>query len=85
MGDHRSVAPLWVQPARERLGDHTPCSPAGAHGHCRLRLEGVSAPAVFDGTIDNPSLLAYIEQVLVRTLRSGDVVVLDNFAVHRPV
>jgi len=48
-----------------------------------LRVEGLSAPAVFDGPIDNPSFLAYVEQVLVPTLRPGDVVVLDNLAMHK--
>ena len=48
-----------------------------------LRLEGITAPAVFDGPIDNVSFLAYVEQVLVPTLRPGDVVVLDNLAVHK--
>lgn len=38
---------------------------------------------MFNGPIDNPSFLAYVEQVLVRTLRPGDVVVLDNLAVHK--
>ena len=48
-----------------------------------LRLEGLGAPAVFDGPIDNPTFRAYVEQVLVPTLRPGDVVVLDNLAVHK--
>jgi transposase len=48
-----------------------------------LRVEGVSAPAVFDGPIDAVSFQAYVEQVLVPTLRPGDVVVLDNLAVHK--
>jgi transposase len=48
-----------------------------------LRLDGLGAPAVFDGPIDNASFLAYVEQVLVPSLRAGDVVVLDNLAVHK--
>lgn len=48
-----------------------------------LRLEGIGAPAVFDGPIDSPTFLAYVEQVLVPTLHPGDVVVLDNLAVHK--
>ena len=48
-----------------------------------LRLEGLGAPAVFDGPIDTATFRAYVEQVLVPTLRPGDVVVLDNLAVHR--
>ena len=70
-------------PRGTRLHDHTPC------GHwetqtviAALRVEGVGAPAVFDGPIDAVSFQAYVEQVLVPTLRPGDVVVLDNLAVH---
>ena len=43
---------------------------------------GVSAPGVFDGPIDAVSFQAYVEQVLVPTLQPGDVVVLDNLALH---
>jgi transposase len=49
----------------------------------RLRVAGLTPPAVFDGRIDNPSFLADIEQVLVSTLRPGDVVVLDNLTMHK--
>ena len=48
-----------------------------------LRVEGRGAPAVFDGPLDNPTFLAYVEQVLVPTLRPGDVVVLDHLAIHK--
>lgn len=37
-------------------------------------------PAVFDGPIDNPTVLAYVEQVLAPALEPGDVVPLDNLA-----
>jgi transposase len=71
-------------PRGVRLRDYTP------YGHWQthtviaaLRADGLGAPAVFDGPIDNPSFLAYVEQVLVPTLRPGDVVVLDNLAMHK--
>lgn len=48
-----------------------------------LRPHGLTAPAVFDGPIDTASFRAYVEQVLIPSLRPGDVVVLDNLAVHR--
>ena len=71
-------------PRGTRLHDHTPCSHWQTHTIiAALRLEGVGAPAVFDGPIDSPSFLAYVEQVLVPTLRPGDVVVLDNLVVHK--
>ena len=38
---------------------------------------------MLDGPIDSATFLAYVEPVLVPTLRCGDVVVLDNLAAHR--
>src|SRR5262245_21417077 len=71
-------------PRGTRLSDHAPCGHWQAHTViAALRLDGLHAPAVFDGPIDNPTFLAYVEQVLVPTLRSGDVVVLDNLAAHK--
>jgi len=67
-----------------RLRDHTPCGHWEAHTIvAALRPDGLTAPAVFDGPIDNASFRAYVEQVLVPTLQRGDVVVLDNLAVHK--
>ena len=67
-----------------RLRDHTPCGHWETHTIvAALRPDGLTAPAVFDGPIDNASFRAYVEQVLVPTLRPGDVVVLDNLAVHK--
>jgi transposase len=71
-------------PSGVRLGDHAPCGHWETHTVvAALRLEGLDAPAVFNGPIDTATFLAYVEQVLVPTLCSGDVVVLDNLAVHK--
>jgi transposase len=71
-------------PRGTRVRDHTPYSNWQTHTViAALRLEGLTAPAVFDGPIDQPAFLAYVEQVLVPTLRPGDVVVLDNLPVHK--
>jgi transposase len=71
-------------PSGTRLRDHTPCSHWQTHTVvATLRLDGLGATAVFDGPLDTPTFLAYVEQVLVPTLRPGDVVVLDNLAVHK--
>jgi len=67
-----------------RLRDHTPCGHWQTHTViAALRLDGLGAPAGFDGPIDKPRFLAYVQQVLVPTLRRGAVVVLDNLAVHK--
>lgn len=71
-------------PRGTRLHDHTPCSHWQTHTVIAgLRLRGLTAPAVFDGPLDNPTFLAYVEQVLAPTLRAGEVVVLDNLAIHK--
>jgi transposase len=48
-----------------------------------LRVTGLSAPGIFDGAIDGPSFLAYIEQILVPTLHPGDRVIADNLSAHK--
>ena len=48
-----------------------------------VRLDGLTAPAVIDGPVDHDVFAAYIGQVLVPTLRPGDIVVLDNLGAHR--
>jgi transposase len=71
-------------PRGTRLHDHTPCGHWQTHTViAALRPDAITAPAVFDGPIENASFLAYVEQVLGPTLRPGDVVVLDNLAVHK--
>ena len=66
-----------------RLHDHTPCGHWETHTVvATVGLAGLQAPAVFNGPIDNLTFRAYVDQVLVPTLRPGDVVVLDNLKVH---
>ena len=48
-----------------------------------LRVTGLTAPGVFDGAIDGPSFLAYVEQILVPTLHVGDLVIADNLSAHK--
>ncbi|PVE20211.1 IS630 family transposase, partial [Microvirga sp. KLBC 81] len=48
-----------------------------------LRCYELSAPWIIDGPITRLSFEAYIETQLAPTLRQGDVVILDNLAVHK--
>lgn len=71
-------------PRGQRLRDHAPFGHWQTHTIlAALRVEGLTAPAVFNGPLDNPAFLAYVEQVLVPTLRLGDIVVLDNLVIHK--
>ena len=71
-------------PRGTRASDHTPCSHWTAHTVvAALRPTALTAAAVFDGPMDSVTFRAYVDQVLVPTLRPGDVVVLDNLSVHK--
>ena len=48
-----------------------------------LRHDRITAPCVIDGPINGTSFRADVEQFLVPTLSSGDVVVMDNLGRHK--
>ncbi len=48
-----------------------------------LRHDGITAPCVVDGPINGETFLAWVEQLLVPTLRRGDIVVMDNLSSHK--
>lgn len=60
------------------------------HGHWKtttfvggLRVTGITAPLVVDGPMNSAVFLAYVEQELVKTLRPGDTVIMDNLSSHK--
>ena len=60
------------------------------HGHWNtttfigaLTLRGMIAPFVIAGPNNQVAFEAYIEQVLVPDLRTGDIVVMDNLSSHK--
>jgi transposase len=68
----------------ERVHARTP------HGHWNtttmissIRLNGSTACMALEGTTDTESFRAYVGQVLVPTLRPGDIVVMDNLSPHK--
>ncbi len=71
-------------PRGQRLRSSVP------HGHWKtttfvggLRLSGMTAPMVLDGPMTGDWFGAYVEQILVPTLRPGDIVILDNLPAHK--
>lgn len=79
------MAPIrgWA-PRGHRLQSRVP------HGHWKtltliaaLRCDRIDAPCVFDSAINARSFTAYVEQVLVPTLRPGDIVIMDNLGSHK--
>jgi transposase len=68
----------------QRLVDKTP------HGHRKtttfvaaLRNDRITAPLVIDGAMNGETFVAYVQRFLAPTLTPGDVVIMDNLAVHK--
>lgn len=71
-------------PRGQRVWAHVP------HGHWKtltmmssLRLDGSTACLTLEGATDTESFRAYVQAVLVPTLRPGDIVVMDNLSPHK--
>jgi hypothetical protein len=80
-----NMAPLrrWG-PKGERVRSLTP------HGHWRtltflgaLRCDRLTAPCLFDGPINGECFRAYVQQVLIPKLQTGDIVIMDNLGSHK--
>lgn len=50
---------------------------------CGIRLEGPCAPWLFEGLLNGEMFLAWVAQGLAPTLRTGDLVIMDNLATHK--
>ena len=48
-----------------------------------LRVDQLTEPCVIDGPINGEIFLGYVQQFLVPSLRSGDIVILDNLGSHK--
>jgi transposase len=48
-----------------------------------VRLDGTSACMTIEGATNTEVFQAYVREILVPTLRSGDIVVLDNLGAHK--
>ncbi len=48
-----------------------------------LRQDRVDAPWLLNGPINGERFLAYVEKVLVPSLRPGDIVIMDNLGSHK--
>jgi transposase len=65
------------------------CRAAVPYGHWKtttftagLRAGRLTAPMILDGPMDGDAFRAYVTQVLVPELESGDIVVMDNLPAH---
>lgn len=48
-----------------------------------IGADGARAPFVLEGAIDGAAFEIYVERILAPTLKSGDIVVMDNLSSHK--
>lgn len=73
---------------RSRRGER--CRASIPHGHWKtttlvaaLTTSGIAAPMILDGAMDGDMFTAYVTHVLLKELRPGDVVIMDNLPAHK--
>ena len=79
----QSKARRWTGSKLERNDALREVVLAGLTFVAALRLDGMTAPFTIRGPINRDSLEAYVEQVLLPTLRPRDVVIMDNLNSHK--
>ena len=66
-----------------RVADHAPLNtPQSTTILSSVRLDGEMAYTTFQGGTTGDKFLTYLKDVLIPTLRSGDIVVMDNLRTH---
>ena len=48
-----------------------------------IKFSGKTESLIFDGALDSKMYDAYIERILLPTLKTGDIVIMDNLNVHK--
>jgi transposase len=68
----------------------TRCNDSAPNGHWEtvsvlssIRFDGSTECTVLDGSVNRQIFDEYIKQILAPTLRSGDILVMDNLNVHK--
>ena len=71
-------------PRGQRVRDSVPCGRWETTTMiAAVGRNGVQAPWVLDGPMDGVAFATWAEHVLAPTLEAGDIVVMDNLAVHK--
>ena len=69
---------------KQRVHDYAPKgTPKKTTLVSSVRLDGTLAYRYFQGSLTGENFLEYVKEVLVPTLRKGDIVVMDNLSCHK--
>lgn len=85
MGSHRGLTRLYGRAAPgQRVHDSVPGDRGGNVSTIgALGLEGMRTGLSVPGPIDGETMLFFVEELLVPTLKQGDMVFMDNNPIHK--
>jgi len=85
MGSNLGLTRLYGRAAPgQRVRDHVPRDRGGNVSTIgALSLEGFRTGLSVPGAIDGETMLFFVEELLVPTLKRGDIVVMDNNPIHK--
>jgi transposase len=73
---------------RSKRGER--CRASVPHGHWKtttlvaaLSTSGIVAPMILDGAMDGEMFVAYTTHILLKELKKGDIVIMDNLPAHK--
>jgi transposase len=83
-GSNLNLTPRYARAPRGRraIGKVPRNTPPNTTLIAAMTTAGMAAAMVLDGATDTAAFLVYVEHFLVPTLRSGQIVVLDNLRAH---
>jgi transposase len=85
MGSNRGLTRVYgrAEPGR-RVLDHVPGDRGGNVSTIgAISLDGLRTGLSVPGAIDGETMLFFVEELLVPTLKRGDIVVMDNNPIHK--
>ena len=69
---------------KTRVVDRVPCNtPKNTTIVSSIRLDGTYACEIMEGAMTGERFVKYVKEVLVPTLRSDDIVIMDNLKAHK--
>ena len=69
---------------KQRVHDYAPKgTPKKTTLVSSVRLDGTLAYKYFQGSLNGENFLEYVKEVLVPTLKKGDIVIMDNLSCHK--
>lgn len=78
-----NMTPLYGwSPKGERCYGKSPCNWSTTTMLSSIRLDGKNEGVIFNGGVTKEIFKEYIEEVLLPTLKPGDIIVMDNLRAH---